>query len=295
MTSTTLNRARCEDVAAEIDHARTRGRLRQVLIPACPTLLAELRAELARAEPDLSAVARIAASDVALAATLIGRANSPLYAAGQQAQTLGQAMNRLGLSDTAAAMTAFLARRALPANSPHLQRFWERARKRSVAMGFIATRLPGMSKDVAHTYGLFCHVGQPVLLQSVPGYGGTLVEAAARRDRSSIATENANHHTDHAVGGALVARVWRLAPAVVAAIRLHHELPSLVDGSRTEPEVVSLVAAGLVAEQLMRRHEALPADEDWNGQSAAAMEWLQIGPADLEAWNEDGRAALDEA
>jgi hypothetical protein len=67
----------------------------------------------------------------------------------------------------------------------------------------------------------------PVLMQSVRGYAGTMVEGLARKDRSFVATENANHRTDHAVVGALTARVWRLAPAVVAAIRLHHSLESL--------------------------------------------------------------------
>jgi hypothetical protein len=52
----------------------------------------------------------------------------------------------------------------------------------------------------------------PVLMQSVRGYAGTMVEGLARKDRSFVATENANHRTDHAVVGALTARVWRLAP-----------------------------------------------------------------------------------
>ncbi|MFX7063761.1 HDOD domain-containing protein, partial [Acinetobacter baumannii] len=68
-------------------------------------------------------------------------------------------MNRLGLAQTAAVMTAFLARGALRVNSPQLKRFWERASKRAQAMSFMAERLPGVSADVAYTYGLFCHVG----------------------------------------------------------------------------------------------------------------------------------------
>jgi HD-like signal output (HDOD) protein len=134
----------------------------------------------------------------------------------------------------------------------------------------------------------------PVLLQSVRGYGSTMVEAAARIDRPYIATENANHKTDHAVVGALVIRAWNMAPEIMAAIRLHHDFDALGKGD-VEAEVQTLVAAGLVAEYLMRRHEALPEDADWRHYSSAAMDWLHIGADDLDQWDEQLSALLDEA
>ena len=218
--------SRTAAIEVELDHARQRGPLQKLVIPPCPELLTRLQAAVAEREPDLNEVARIASSDVAMAATLMRAANSPLHAVGQPAQTIGQAMSRLGLRHTAGILTQFLAQRSIRVNSPHLKRFWEQAAKRAAAMAGIAGKLPGMSPDVAHTCGLFFHVGLPVLLQSMKGYGGTLIEAQARIDRSFIATEDANHRTDHAVVGALVARMWRIAPPVVAAIRLHHDLDS---------------------------------------------------------------------
>jgi HD-like signal output (HDOD) protein len=279
-------------VQTELDQARANGPLRTVVIPPCPELLQRLQAALASAEPDLNEVARIAGSDVAMAAALIKAANSPAHSTGQAVQTIGQAMNRLGLDYTAAEMSSFLVRRALPVNSPQLQRFWERARQCALAMGFIARRLPGMSPDLAHTYGLFCHVGVPVMLQGLRGYAGTMMEAAARIDRPYIATENANHRTDHAVVGALVARVWRLAPEVMVAIRRHHDLDMLGD-SGTDADIHTLVAAGMVADHLMRRHEGLDPDADWTAHAANALGWLQLSPDDLAAWEEELRPTLD--
>ncbi|AWI52702.1 histidine kinase [Aquabacterium olei] len=282
-----------DPVLAEIDAARRSGPLQQIVIPPCPELLTRLQQAMLQAEPDLNEVARIAASDVAMSATLIRSANSPLYAAGQPAQTIGQAMNRLGLEHTARVMTGFLMQGAIKVpNSPHLQRFWERATKRATAMSFMAGHLPGMSADVAYTYGLFCHVGMVVMAQSVRGYLSTMVEARARIDRSYVATENANHRTDHAVVGALTARVWRLSPAVVAAIRLHHDLDTLAERS-AQSEVSTLIALGLVAEYLMRRHEGLDPDVDWHQHGATALAWLQLGADDVLAWEEDLRVQLD--
>jgi HD-like signal output (HDOD) protein len=283
---------RAAEIEAELDRARRRGPLQKLSIPPCPDLLKRLQSTMAEREPDLNEVARIASSDVAMAATLVRAANSPLHAVGEPAQTIGQAMNRLGLRNTAQLLTGFLTKGAIRVDSPHLQRFWERATQRAVAMAHIAEQLPGMSADVAHTCGLFFHVGLPVLLQSMKGYGSTLVEAGARIDRSFVATENANHNTDHAVVGALVARVWRLAPPVVAAIRLHHDLEALGHAS-IEHEVNTLLAASLVAEHLMRRHEGLVAEADWTRHSAAAMAWLQIGDDDLLHWEGELSEVLD--
>ena len=253
----------------------------------------QLQQAMSLPEPDLTAVARIASSDVAMSATLLRTANGPLFKpVGLPCTTLGQAMTRIGLRETAAVMTGFLTMNALPVNSPHLLRFWQRSSKRATAMAFIASKLPGLSPGLAHTFGLFLHVGMPVLLQSVRGYGSTMVEAAARIDRPFIGTENANHQTDHAVVGALVVRVWNMPAELMAAIRLHHDFGSLGHSS-IDPEVHTLIAAGLVAEHLMRRHEGLPEDADWAANRVAVMDWLQISVDELEQWEDGLQALLD--
>ncbi|RZI83000.1 MAG: HDOD domain-containing protein [Rubrivivax sp.] len=278
--------ARTAAIQKEIDQARQRGPLQHIVIPPCPELLTRLQHAMGLPEPDLNEVARIASSDVAMSATLLRSANGPLYASGQPVQSIGQAMNRLGLKETASIMTGFLAQNAIRVTSPHLQGFWELATRRATTMAFIAQRLPGMSADLGYTYGLFCHVGLPVMMQSVKGYVGTMVEAKARIDRSFVATENANHRTDHAVVGALVARTWRLAPALMAAIRLHHDLNALGDRF-TEPEVHTLVAAGLLADHLLSHQEGQPSELDWTTHGARALAWLQVSDQELALWEDE--------
>ena len=278
-------RARVAAIEQEIDAARRNGPLRQIVVPPCPELLSRLQQALAEAEPDLNAVARIANADVAMAATLIRNANGAMFAGASPVASAGQAMNRLGLRQTSALMTGFLARNALPVRSPQLTGFWEQSTRRAQALAWIAGQLPGLSADLAYSYGLFSHVGLPVLMQSVRGYAATMMEARARRDRSFIETENANHRTDHAVVGALTARAWKLAPAVMAAIRLHHSLESL-GSADTEPEVHTLVAAGLVADFLLARQAGLSPDPEWEPFGAAARDWLDVSADDLSHWGE---------
>ena len=95
-------------IRQELDQARASGPLRQIQIPPCPELLQRLRAAMDQPQPDLNEVARIAAADVAMSATLLRVANSPLHlvAGHVPCTTVGQAMYRLGLDESAALMQA---------------------------------------------------------------------------------------------------------------------------------------------------------------------------------------------
>lgn len=281
-------------VAIELDAASRSAPLKQIQIPPCPDLLLRLQKALREREPDLTAVARIAGADVAMAATLLRHANGPLHAGLQPVQNIGQAMTRIGLKATVALLTAFMLRHALPVKHPQFTRFWERSALRAAALRFIAEQLPGSDPEQAHLYGLFSHVGQPVLMQCVRGYAGTMVEAAARIDRSMVATENANHRTDHTVVGALVARAWHVPPPVTTAIRLHHDLDTL-GSTHTDPEVQTLVAAGLLAEHFMRLREGLKPEADWATYGSAALQWLGLGDDDLQDWDDALQQRLDAA
>ena len=171
------------------------------------------------------------------------------------------------------AMTAALIRIA---NSPLYAR-------RSLAMAHIAQQLYSVDVEVAKTCGLFFHVGIPVMLQGVKGYRGTLVEAMARQDRSFVQTENANHRTDHAVVGAIVARTWRLPQVIAHAVRLHHDYAVLGD-ARVSQEVRFLVAIAAVAEHLVAGHEGVTEQREWQTHGATCLALLQIGEPEVEEW-----------
>ncbi len=280
-------------IQQELTTARDKGPLREIKIPPCPDLLRRLRTAMQRGEPDMTEVQAVASADVAMSATLIRIANSPVHLSdGAPCVSVGQAMTRLGLQSTAMLMQQFLVRHALPVNSPHLQRFWERSAKRAVCMEFLARHVEGLAGDLAASHGLFCHVGIPVLLQQVRGYGGTMVEAAARIDRPYVATEDANHRTNHAVVGALVVRAWGFPDPLMASVRLHHDFTVLND-REIDPEVPLFVATGLVAEQLMRDHEGVPPDAEWLQHRDEVQAHLNITEADLAEWSHDLQPTLD--
>ncbi|MFN9744502.1 MAG: HDOD domain-containing protein [Betaproteobacteria bacterium] len=282
-------------IGDELDRARRSGPLSRITIPPCPEQLVRLRAALNGLDPDPARLSGIVASDAAMAATLLRNANSARHrvAGTPTVQTVGQALNRIGLRESDRILTEVMLRQAIPTRHPLLQRFWEQAAQRAAAMGFIARQLPGTTPELAQLFGLFCHVGVPVLLQRIPGYGGTLAEAAARKDRGLVATENANHRTDHAVVGALVARAWGVAPPVMVAIRLHHEVGQGNPDARVDPEGLTLAAMGALAERAMIVREGLEPDRETERALAPALRWLGITEHETADWHEGLQAELD--
>ncbi len=273
------------EINRELALARDAGPLRDIIIPPCPELLAALQREVSQGDPDPLAIARIAGSDVAMAAALIRISNSSLYARSEPVRTVAESVAMLGVVPTVAVLTGFLVRNAIPIKSPLIEHFWESSTRRSMAMAFIARQLYGVDPDVAQTCGLFCHVGIPVMMLGLKGYSGTLAEAMARQDRTFTETENAAHRTDHAVVGAIVAKTWRLPAVISIAVRLHHDFAALRDKA-IPMDVRNLVAIAFVAEHLVGQHEGVQQQGQWERHASECLGYLQIGAAEVDAWQD---------
>lgn len=271
------------EIERELELAQTQGAVRDIVIPACPELLTELRKEMQQADPDPAEISRIASSDVAMAAALIRMANSPLYARSRPASTVAEAIAMLGVSQTVSILTGFLTRNAIRIDSPLIEHFWETSTRRAIAMGFIAKQLYDMDADLAHSCGLFCHVGIPIMLQGVKGYTGTFTEALARQDRTFTETENVNHRTDHSVVGAIVAKTWRLPPVITIAVRLHHDF-TILDDQQIPKEARNLVAIALIADYLVARHEGIEEHKDWDLYGPACMSHINVTDGEVDSW-----------
>jgi HD-like signal output (HDOD) protein len=280
------------EINRKLDLARTHGPLQDIIVPPCPELLTALQREVSQPDPDPAVIARIAGSDVAMAAALIRIANSSYYARSRAVRTVNEVVAMFGVKPTVAILTGFLTCNSMPVNSPLLGHFSESSTRRSLAMGYIARQMYGLDADVAQMCGLFCHVGIPVMLQGVRGYSGTLAEALARQDRSFTETENAAHRTDHTVVGAIVAKTWRLPPVVHLAVRLHHDFTVLHDAA-IPAEVRSLVAIGCIAEHLVNRHEGVREQKEWALHGPECLAYLQVNELEVAAWEDALHAVFE--
>jgi len=192
-----LQRARSELDTDHID-ALVKG----IAIPPRPSLLAALQEEISVEDPDTRKIAQIVGKDVALTAAVLRTVNSPLYGLSRPVANLGQALTVLGLCQVGTLVLGLVLRKSLGDQGLNLTRFWDVSAKRSYALVRLARGLGRLEVDMAQTFGLFCDVGIPLLMQRFPGYLETLKQANCAADRSFCEVEHAVHDTDHALIGA---------------------------------------------------------------------------------------------
>ncbi|WP_312512754.1 HDOD domain-containing protein [Massilia sp.] len=268
--------------------------IKSIRIPPRPSLLADLQRELAAEDPSLDAIGKIVASDVGMSGALLKLANSAIYGGRRKAKSVEQAILFLGINQVAAMMTGLLARQAIPANSAALASFWDISTRRAHAMVFLSRRLRMGEPDVAHTFGLFCDTGVPLLMDRFKDYATTYAEASLEAELPFTALEDRRHQTSHSAIGCLLARNWGLSDHVGWAILHHHDF-AIIDDPATAPGVRSLVALSLLAENAICRYQGHGESLEWNKGGAAACAYLGLSGEEtaelldelLEAFHED--------
>ncbi|AXA92666.1 HDOD domain-containing protein [Massilia sp. YMA4] len=255
--------------------------LRSIRIPPRPSLLVDLQRELAEEDPSPRRIARIIGNDVGMSGALLKLANSPFFGAARKAKSVEQAINFLGINQCAALLTGLLARQAIDGNGGALNQFWDTSARRAQALVFISRRLRIAPPDISHTFGLFCDIGVPLLLERFADYADTLAMASSDGERAFTAVEDDRHATNHAAIGCLLARNWGLSPDVSWAILHHHDYAVLADES-TDDAIRSLVAASVLAERGIARYHGNGGSLEWDkgGEPACRHLGLEVDEAE---------------
>jgi len=254
--------------------------IKSIRIPLRPSLLADLQRELNCEDPSPAAIGRIIASDVGMSGALLKLANSSFYGGKHKAKSVEQAIIFLGINQVAALMSGLLARQAIPADNAALAHFWDISTRRAQAMVFLSRQLRIGAPDVAHTFGLFCDTGVPLLLERFPLYAATLADCALEAERAVTAVEDERHSTNHAAIGCLLARNWGLCADVCVAI-LHHQDYSVLEDSATDDAARSLVALSLLAENAICRYLGQTRSLEWSKGGTRACAYLGLGDDEI--------------
>ncbi|WP_338767146.1 HDOD domain-containing protein [Massilia sp. METH4] len=255
--------------------------LRSIRIPPRPSLLVDLQAELADEDPSPRRIARIIGNDVGMSGALLKLANSPFFGAARKAKSVEQAINFLGINQCAALLTGLLARQAIDGGNTALNQFWDTSARRAQSLVFIARKLRIAPPDIAHTFGLFCDIGVPLLMDRFTDYGDTLAIAGRDLLRAFTEVEDARHSTNHAAIGCLLARNWGLSPDVSWAI-LHHHDYGVLDDDATDDAIRSLVAASVLAERGIARYHGNRDSLEWEKGGDPACRHLGLDAEEVE-------------
>jgi len=249
--------------------------MRSIRIPPRPSLLVDLQRELAKADPSPRNMARIIGNDVGMAGALRKLANSPFFGAARKAKSVEQAINFLGVDMCASTLTGLLARRAIDGQGADLSAFWEISMRRAQALMFTSRKLRIAPADIAHTFGLFCDIGVPLLMDRFADYATTYDDACDEPVRRFTEIEDERYSTNHAAIGCLLARNWGLSPDVSWAILLHHDY-RVLDDPATDDAVRSLVALTLLAEKGIARFFGRTLSHEWEKGGELACQHLGL-------------------
>lgn len=249
--------------------------MRSIRIPPRPSLLVDLQRELARPDPSPRAIARIIGNDVGMSGALLKLANSPFFGAARKAKSVEQAINFLGVDQCAALLTGLLARQAIGGRDADLNAFWEISAQRAQALVFTSRKLRIAPPDIAHTFGLFCDIGVPLLMDRFADYAATYDDACHEPVQCFTAIEDQRYSTNHAAIGCLLARNWGLSPDVSWAILLHHDY-RVLDDPDTDDAVRSLVALSLLAEKGIQRFHGRSMSHEWEKGGERACQHLGL-------------------
>jgi HD-like signal output (HDOD) protein len=216
----------------------------EILLPAIPSVVSDLRALLQQPDSTLEDVVALIERDQKMTAQLMRLANTLQYSRGVTNPDLRTAVSRVGLKRVQALAETAFANELCPIRDPTLAilqaKIWTYSLARALAMRALAENAPngrGVGPERAYLVGLFADVGASFLLWA-------LAERTSLPPVPECITFIREHHT--AIGNLVLAR-WGVEREMTMLARLHHSatLPEPRDAYCT----LEVVAASL-AEQL---------------------------------------------
>src|SRR5487761_2214938 len=238
--------------------------LKNINIPPCPEVVLEVLKVIVQPDVDYSKLVKLICGDVSLAASMLKTANSSFFALRNKVSTVQQAVSVLGLINITQIVRGAGLKKAIGGSGEmHMERFWDRSNFKAIVSSQIASRLDGISRDEAYTYGLFHDCGIPILMQKFPDYKEKLA-ASNRSVDKVIVIENQHYSTNHATVGSLLARNWGLPDYIGHAIRLHHDQTIFSHASEiATPTVCTLVSIQILSEHIVAISLKKPDDAEW--------------------------------
>ena len=176
-------------------------------------------------EANSEKVAELIRVDPGLTADVLRVCNSAHFSGAYRAETLVEAIMRLGLREVYRVVMNVIASPIMSSFSAGRGREETNLWNHSLAVATAAQALAadkGVNVELAFTTGLIHDVGKIVVTEAAKGQYGQIIQEAAEKKRSVSSIEKEKFGMDHAeVGGRLLTR-WNFSHNVIAAVRFHH-------------------------------------------------------------------------
>ncbi|MDB6060641.1 MAG: hypothetical protein JWM78_744 [Verrucomicrobiaceae bacterium] len=273
-------------------------------LPSLPQVLLRILDAIHSEHADFQHIADIVRHDTAMAARLLGVANSSYYGRAKGCQTIERALMFLGTETVktiviTASMKQFFSR-FNPQHRPFVKAFWRRSLI-SANFAHILANLTGYpAPEEAYLCGLLMDVGQLILLNQ---YDQRYLDiwSSAADDRALLEAEIAQLQCSHTDIGANMVDAWQLSGFSGDAVRYHHEPGAQILDAHHLVKIINL-ASMFSAPGPVRDDAVDQADQLFGLNQALTRELRARIDADVERIAgglnidiSDGSAGLDEA
>ena len=187
-------------------------------------LLPKLLLLLDDMETNADSLAELIRVDPGLTADILRVCNSVAFAARTRAETVQEAVLRLGFREVHRIVMTVIASPALKAGQETYGRnetdLWRHSLAAAVSSQQIVT---GGEADLAFTAALLHDIGKTLLAAAVPDDFLRAAFESAEKNQPQYQAERSILGTDHADVGSRLLRRWGFPPNLCAAVEFHHE------------------------------------------------------------------------
>ncbi len=193
------------------------------LLPPLPVVVIDLLREIQDPKSTASSVAQIAASDPALAASLIRAVNAAAMGLSRKINSASEAVSYLGFGAVKSIVVRLRLEQVLQSRSAvaalEAEDLWVHSLGVSYAAECLARRVGGVDAGFCATLGLLHDIGKLAINAQFPEHAARLREYS---EQHPLEREHDLMGVDHAGLGADLAAKWKLPADLVQSIRYHH-------------------------------------------------------------------------
>lgn len=260
--------------------------VKKIQLPAQPKLLIEISRELEKESPDFRKITTLVTQDAAMSAKVLNVINSPFFGAGRKVDSIGQALNIMGLNNFHKIVITSCLREAIGASTAANKAFWNHSLRTALAAERIAKTVSSLlmtedvTADMAYMAGLFHDTAAPLLLKKNAAYQ-PVINLALSHQKGIIESEDRLAGSDHCVVAHLMARSWALSQPICKAILHHHDDAGIKNGDAVP---LGLLATLKLADFIAYTYEYsignvdTIVDHEWS-----VDDWCESNPAILAA------------
>jgi putative nucleotidyltransferase with HDIG domain len=236
------------------------------LVPPFPAIAQRVLGLVSQEDANVSQVYDLIKMDPSFSAELLRFANSALFGARHEVNSVAHAISLVGL-DRVKTIATFVAVNRMVRSSVSigvLRKVWTHSLVTAV-IAEEAARLGHVSRDAAYTGGLLHNLGTLGLMSAYPDEYSRMLDVSYEFGFDLLQTEQDLFEIDHCLAGAYLARDWDFPDELVAAIAGHHEEP--VPGDVTLNNLVRV--SWRLADSL--GYVAFPSKKEWAYEDLIAL------------------------